>query len=42
MIATGVSPTTGEALRPPMPVALLKQYIDDEVAALWEYLKMLK
>ncbi len=42
MINTGVSPVSGQALRPPMPVHLLKQFNDDEVTALWEYLKTLQ
>lgn len=42
MIRTGVSPTSGKALRPPMPVHLLKQLNDDETKALWEYLGTLK
>ncbi|MBD5778960.1 c-type cytochrome [Pelagicoccus sp. NFK12] len=41
MISTGISPTTGQAIRAPMPVALLKQFNEDEVTALWEYLKTL-
>lgn len=42
MIQTGVSPTTGKALRPPMPVHLLKQLNPDEIKALWEYLGNLR
>lgn len=42
MIQTGVSPTTGKEMRPPMPVHLLKQLNPDETKALWEYLGSLK
>jgi mono/diheme cytochrome c family protein len=41
-IKTGVSATTKQPLRPPMPIALLAQLNDDEVKALWEYLSSLK
>ncbi len=42
MVRTGISPTTGAELRPPMPTQLLRQLNDDEVTALWEYLKTLQ
>lgn len=42
MIQTGVSPVTNQPIRPPMPVALLKQMNETEIKALWEYLKTLK
>lgn len=42
MIATGVSPTTGAAIRPPMPIELMRQFNDEETTALWEYLSSLK
>lgn len=42
MIQTGISPVTGQALRPPMPVHLLRQLNENETTALWEYLKTLK
>jgi mono/diheme cytochrome c family protein len=41
MIRTGISPVTGQALRPPMPVHLLKQMNAEETTALWEFLKSL-
>lgn len=40
-IETGVSPTSGNPIRPPMPVALLKQLNAMEVQALWIYLSSL-
>ncbi|MFC7338317.1 c-type cytochrome [Haloferula chungangensis] len=42
MIRTGTSPTTGVAMRPPMPVHLLKQLNEEEITALWKYLGSLK
>ena len=39
MIATGISPKTGNALRAPMPVALLKQMNETEIKALWLFLQ---
>lgn len=41
MILTGTSPKSGQALRPPMPVHLLKQMNETEVKALWLYLASL-
>jgi mono/diheme cytochrome c family protein len=42
VILTGVSPTTKQTLRPPMPIALLKQMNEMEIKALWLYLSTLK
>ncbi len=42
MIKTGVSPTTKEKMRPPMPIWLLEKYNDQEIDALWMYLSSLK
>lgn len=42
MIATGKSVLTGQPLRPPMPVHLLKQLNDAEVSSLWIFLSSLK
>ncbi|HEX4925324.1 MAG TPA: cytochrome c [Bdellovibrionales bacterium] len=42
MIATGISPVTNLPIKPPMPVALLKQMNDTEIKALWEFFKTLK
>lgn len=38
MILTGNSPKTGQPLRSPMPIALLKQMNDTEIKALWLFL----
>ncbi len=42
MILTGQSPVTGNLLRPPMPVHLLKQLNETETNALWAFLSTLK
>ncbi len=42
MILTGNSPRTGQALRPPMPIHLLKQMNEIEIKALWAFLGQLK
>ncbi len=42
MIRTGVSHLTGKALRPPMPIHLLRQMNDVEIQSLWIYLSSLK
>lgn len=42
MIRTGITPTTGKSLRPPMSTHLLKQLNPVEIKALWAYLKNLK
>jgi len=42
MLRTGISPSTGQALRPPMPTALLQQLNEVESTALWKYLSSLK
>ncbi len=42
MIRTGVSPTTRQKLRPPMPVHLLAQMNEVEIKALWSFLSTLK
>lgn len=42
LIQSGVSPRTNQALRPPMPIAALKQLTDTEISALWQYLSSLK
>lgn len=41
LIATGVSPISGQTLRPPMPVEALKQLNEVEIQALWKYLSTL-
>lgn len=41
MIKTGKSNITGQDLRPPMPIALLKQMNDMEIKAIWLYLSSL-
>jgi mono/diheme cytochrome c family protein len=41
VIASGISPTSNQKLRPPMPVALLAQMNDTEIKALWLYLSSL-
>lgn len=41
-LADGVSPTTGQPMRLPMPVELLKQFNDTEVQALWAFFSTLK
>lgn len=41
-LATGVSSKTGKAIRPPMPIEVLKQLNETEVKALWLYLSELK
>lgn len=41
-IETGVSPVSGQQIRPPMPVYLLQKMNDMEKAALWSYLSSLK
>ena len=41
MILTGKSPITGQELRMPMPIALLKQLNETEIKALWLYLTSL-
>ena len=38
---TGMSPVTGNKIRPPMPVAMLAQMNDDELKALWLFLSSL-
>lgn len=42
MILTGISPTTQAALRPPMPIALLKQMNETEIKSLWMFLSSLQ
>lgn len=42
MMSTGVSPTSGNKLRMPMPIELLKQFNEEEKKALWLYLSTLK
>ncbi|MCC2680220.1 MAG: putative cytochrome c with heme-binding site [Pseudobdellovibrio sp.] len=42
MVMTGKSPVTGNMLRPPMPVHLLKQLNETETQALWAFLSTLK
>ncbi len=42
MIETGVSPTTNQPMRAPMPVTLLKQLNETEIKALWKFLSTLK
>ncbi len=42
MLVTGVSPTSGQKLRAPMPIALLAQLNETEQTALWRYLSSLK
>lgn len=37
----GVSPTTGAAIRPPMPIALTAQLNETEISALWKFLSTL-
>lgn len=41
MLATGISPKTGEKIRAPMPIETLKKYNDIEKTALWLYLSSL-
>jgi len=41
-IRSGVSPTSKQPLRLPMPVKLLQQLDETEIKALWEYLSTLK
>ncbi len=42
MIRTGVSPITGNKIRPPMPTHLLQHLNPVEIEALWKYLDSLK
>jgi mono/diheme cytochrome c family protein len=42
LLRTGVSPRTNQPLRPPMPVAALRQLNETEAHALWQYLSSLK
>lgn len=37
----GVSPTTGNPIRPPMPIALTQQLSETELSALWKFLSSL-
>lgn len=42
MLTSGISPISQAELRPPMPVALLKQFNETESKALWLFLSSLK
>lgn len=42
MLNSGISPVSQKELRPPMPVALLKQFNETESQALWLYLSSLQ